>query len=77
MPYYIFVVTGEGRSKSAELLNQFDNYREARAETKRLRIEDPLPENQSYRINFSASEAEAEKNLTGFREEPIVKEWEK
>lgn len=77
MPYYIFVVSGDGRHKTAELLNQFEHYRDAKNEVKRLRIEEPLPEEKSYRINFSASETEAEKNLTEYREEPIVKEWEK
>ena len=77
MPYYIFVVAGEGRNKTAKLLNQYEHYREAKAETKRLRTEEPLADDQAYRINFSASEAGAEKNLTEYREEPIVKEWEK
>ena len=79
MPYFIFTVTTNepSNSRSAELVAEFESFSSAKAEISRLRNEQPLEENQSYKINFSASEAEAVKGLTAAREEPIAKEWEK
>jgi hypothetical protein len=78
MPYFIFVVTSkESGHKSARLVKQFEKFREAKNEVKRLRSEKPLDDNQIYKINFSATEMEAEQALTETREEPIAKEWEK
>ena len=79
MPYYIFIVTSSESSqrKSASLVNRFDKFQDAKKEVKRLRAEQPLEANQIYKINFSASETEAEKTVTEYREEPIAKEWEK
>ena len=78
MPYYLFVVTSiDDRHKTAELINRYEKFRDAKTEAKRLRSEQPLPDNQIYKINFSATEAEAEKAVTEYREEPVAKEWEK
>ena len=78
MPYFIFVVTSkETGHKSATLVNQFEKFRDAKNEVKRLRSESPLDDGQIYKINFSATEAAAEQALTETREEPIAKEWEK
>ena len=78
MPYYIFIVTtNDANQKSATLVSQYEKFRDAKNEAKRLRAEQPLEDNQIYKINFSATETEAEKALTEFREEPIAKEWEK
>ncbi|HSG11515.1 MAG: hypothetical protein OEY45_06115 [Gammaproteobacteria bacterium] len=78
MPYFIFVVTSnESNRKSATLVTAYENFREAKNEVKRLRKEQPLEQNQIYKINFSPTEAQAEKELTEYREEPIAKEWEK
>lgn len=78
MPYFIFVVTSnESNRKSATLVTAYENFREAKNEVKRLRNEQPLEQNQIYKINFSPTEAQAEKELTEYREEPIAKEWEK
>ena len=78
MPYFIFIVaSNDAGQKSARLVTQYGKFRDAKNEVKRLRAEQPLPENEIYKINFSASEAEAEKTLTEHREEPIAKEWEK
>jgi hypothetical protein len=78
MPYFIFVVTSnEANRKSAALVSQYEKFRDAKNEVKRLRVESPLEDNQIYKVNFSATEAEAERALTEFREQPIAKEWEK
>ncbi len=79
MPYYIFVVTTNETShrKSAAFISEFENFKDAKNEVKRLRSGKPLDANQIYKINFSESEAEATKALTDYREEPVAKEWEK
>ena len=78
MPYFLFIVTSmDDRHKSAELVSQYEKFRDAKNEAKRLRMEQPLSDNQVYKINFSATEGEAEKAVTEYREEPVAKEWEK
>ena len=78
MPYYIFIVKNAGASqKTATLVDQYEKFRDAKTEVKRLRIEQPLADDSFYKINFSPTEAEAEKAVTEYREEPIAKEWEK
>lgn len=79
MPYYIYIVkTSESsNSRSASLVNEFDVFKTAKNEVKRLRAEKPLADNQIYKIMFAENTAEAEKSLTEYREEPIAKEWEK
>lgn len=79
MPYYIYIVTttGTGAKKSAEHVSEFENFRPAKTEVRRLRAEESLEDKQSYRVIFAADTAEAEKRLLEYREEPIAKEWEK
>jgi hypothetical protein len=79
MPYYLYIVTTSASSnaKSVDLVSEFDVFKTAKNEAKRLRSEKPLSDNQVYKITFAADTAEAEKSLTDYREEPIAKEWEK
>jgi hypothetical protein len=79
MPYYIYIVkTSESSStRSVSLVSEFEVFRTAKNEAKRLRAEAPLADNQIYKIIFAENTAEAEKSLTEHREEPIAKEWEK
>ncbi len=79
MPYYIYIVkTSESsNTKSVSLVSEFEVFRTAKNEVKRLRAEAPLADNQIYKIIFAENTAEAEKSLTEHREEPIAKEWEK
>ncbi|MGB5259960.1 MAG: hypothetical protein WBO34_05485 [Gammaproteobacteria bacterium] len=78
MPYFIFIVTSNAANqKSATLVSEYEKFRDAKDEVKRLRVDSPLEDNQIYKINFSPTEAEAERALTEFREQPIAKEWEK
>lgn len=79
MPYFIYIVTtqdGSG-SKSLEPVSEFDSFRTAKTEVKRLRAGASLPGNRFYKIIFAADRAEAEQNLLEQREEPIAREWEK
>ena len=79
MPYYIYIVTSHATaaSKSAALVREYENFKLAKAEVRRLRSEDPLKQDQAYKIIFADDTAQAEQRLTEFREEPIAREWEK
>jgi hypothetical protein len=79
MPYYIYIVTvkNRGAAKSVERLDEFEKFKSAKTEVRKLRTEKQLAEGQSYKIIFADSPAEAEQKLTEYREEPIAKEWEK
>jgi len=79
MPYYIYIVrTSEpGSNKPVSLVSEFDNFKQAKAEVRRLRSEIPLEDTLGYKIIFAEDTAEAEQKLSEFREQPIAKEWEK
>ena len=79
MPYYIYIVTTQesSTSKSLTFVSEYDAFRAAKTEVKRLRAEAPLPGEQIYKIIFAADRPEAEQNLLEHREEPIAREWEK
>ena len=79
MPYYIYIVTSHetAMTKSVEPVREYENFKLAKTEVRRLRSEKQLEENQAYKIIFATDRAEAEQRLTEFREEPIAKEWEK
>lgn len=79
MPYYLYIVTPSETStaKSLEYLDQFDDFKTAKSETKRLRAAAPLEGEQYYKIMFAEDQAEAEQRLKEYREPTIVKEWEK
>lgn len=79
MPYYIYIVTASdaGTKKSVEHVSDFENFKLAKTEVRRLRSEQPLGDDQTYKIIFASDTAEAEQRLVEYREEPIAKEWEK
>jgi len=79
MPYYIYIVTSKetGNNKSAVYVSEFENFKDAKTEVRRLRIEAPLEEPRSYKVMFAEDRAEAEQRITEFREQPIAREWEK
>lgn len=79
MPYYIYIVTSHdtASTKSVELVRGYENFKLAKTEVRRMRSEEQLKENQTYKIIFADDTAQAEQRLTEFREEPIAKEWEK
>ena len=79
MPYYIYSVTttDTGKKKSVEHVSEFENFKLAKTEVRRLRTEEPLEDNQSYKVMFADDRAGAEKLLLEYREEPIAQEWEK
>lgn len=79
MPYYIYIITttDTGTKKSAKHVSEFENFKPAKTEVRRLRSEESLEDKQSYRVIFAADTDAAEKRLLEYREEPIAKEWEK
>ena len=79
MPYYIYIVTSHDStgSNSVKLVSEYENFKLAKTEVRRLRSEETLEEKQAYKIIFADDMAQAEQRLTEFREEPIAREWEK
>jgi hypothetical protein len=79
MPYYIYIVTNSEAtgSRSVSRVGEFETFKTAKSEVRRLRTEDPLADNQAYKIIFAEDAASAEKNLKEVREQPIAREWEK
>ncbi|MGD8618273.1 MAG: hypothetical protein PVH54_03710 [Gammaproteobacteria bacterium] len=79
MPYYIYIVSSSetGHQKSVSYVSEFGNFKDAKTEVRRLRIEAPLETSQAYKVMFAENRAEAEQRLTEYREQPIAKEWEK
>ena len=79
MPYYIYILTGSetGSSKSVSYVSEYDSFKDAKTEVRRLRTESPLDAMQAYKVMFAEDRAEAEQRLTEHREQPIAKEWEK
>lgn len=79
MPYYIYRVTttDTGTKKSAEHVSEFENFKLAKTEVRRLRTDEPLENDQSYKVMFADDRAGAERLLLEYREEPIAREWEK
>jgi hypothetical protein len=79
MPYYIYIVTSHdtASTRSATLVREYENFKLAKTEVRRLRGDAQLEETQAYKIIFADDMAQAEQRLTEFREEPIAREWEK
>jgi len=79
MPYYLYIVTTSESSgtKSLQPIADFDDFRTAKNEAKRLRAEQPLETNGIYKIIFADSQEAAERSLKEHREQPIAREWEK
>lgn len=79
MPYYLYSVTPNenGTARALEFLSQFDKFKTAKNEAKRLRAEEPLEGEQYYKIMFAENQPEAEQRLKEYREPTVVKEWEK
>jgi hypothetical protein len=79
MPYYIYIVTSHDTASNhaVKRVREYENFKLAKTEVRRLRSEEPLEEKQAYKIIFADDMAQAEQRLTEYREEPIAREWEK
>jgi hypothetical protein len=79
MPYFIYrITTGEQKSaRNVTYLNEFEGFRDARKDVKQMRLDQAADDSGTYKVIFAKDQAEAEKLLLEYREEPVIKEWEK
>jgi hypothetical protein len=79
MPYYIYKITPgpTALTKSLEMLEQYDAFKDAKTRARSLRAE--LDDDASFiiKVMFADNELEAEEKLLEKREQPILREWEK
>ena len=75
MPYYIYRVTPVGPIHQLTKISQFDNFKEASLEAKRLRREAGLGAGETIKTMFAETELRAEDILSQPRgEEPMTGE---
>ena len=79
MAYFIYTLRLDEQKNVRELrrLKQFDSFKEAKIEVRKLRAELGETENILAKIIFAESAQEAEARLLERRAAPILKEWEK
>jgi hypothetical protein len=79
MPYYVYRITesAAGFVKQLELLKTFDNYRDAKQLTKKIRNEMDGSVAAQIKVMFAENELAAEEQLQEKRDKPITMEWEK
>ena len=79
MPYYVYRITesAAGFVKQLELLETFDNYRDAKQLAKNNRSEMDGSVAAQIKVMFAENELSAEEQLQEKREKPITMEWEK
>ncbi|MCU7834902.1 MAG: hypothetical protein KZQ83_06550 [gamma proteobacterium symbiont of Taylorina sp.] len=82
--YYVYRIspTIAKLVKPMELLNEFENYKQARnfAREYRIKEQDKNPAQEStdiFKVIFADNPLDAEEKLSEVREQPILKEWEK
>ena len=75
MPYYIYRVTPMGPIRQLEKITQFDSFKDASLEAKRLRRDTGLAAGETIKTIFAANELQAEDLLNQpRREEPMTGE---
>ena len=72
MPYYIYRVTPVGPIRQLVKITQFDAFKEASTEAKRLRRECELAADELIKIIFAANELQAEELLNEPRGEDLM-----
>jgi len=73
MPYYLYRITQLGPVKQLDKLTQFEAFKEASTEAKRLRLEPDLPTGAMVKVIFADNELMAEDILSQVREpEPNI-----
>lgn len=79
MPYYVYkILPSVGNLvKNLELLETYDNYKDAKKSVKQKRIDQDAQDQATFKVMFADTELEAEEKLMEHREEQIVREWEK
>ena len=79
MPYFVFHIEKDSRGHVDQLtlLDQFENYKEAKNLARSKRAEMQVDEPGKVKIMFADTQEFAEKKLSENREAPILREWEK
>lgn len=77
--YYVYKIspTIAKLVKPMELLNEFENYKEARNFAREQRKNPDNDVTDTYKVIFADNPLDAEEKLSEVREQPILKEWEK
>ena len=79
MPYYLFKISATAPTdlvKKLELLDQFEQFREAKNAAKQLRKEN-VSEEDIFKVVFAESQLQAEELLMEKRERPVLMEYER
>ena len=79
MPYYLFKISASAPTdlvKKLELLDQFDQFREAKNTAKQWRREQGSDEHV-FKVIFAESQLQAEELLMEKRERPVLMEYER
>lgn len=69
MPYYLYRITPQGPIKTLSCLTQFDVFKPASDEAKRLRKELDLAPGEAVKVIFAENELQAEDILSQVRED--------
>lgn len=79
MPYYVYkILPSVGNLvKNLELLDNYENYKDAKQLVKQARIDQDADDQATFKVMFAETELEAEEKLMEHREDTIVREWEK
>ena len=79
MPYYVYkIMPSVGNLvKNLELLDNLENYKDAKQLVKQARIDQEAGDKATFKVMFAETELEAEEKLMEHREDTIVREWEK
>lgn len=79
MPYFIYKITSgsTGAIKGLELIEKFDEFKQAKKFIREKRSEAGLDNRATIKMIFAEDELEAEQRLREPREAPILREWEK
>ncbi len=77
--YYVYRIspTVAKLVKPMELLNEFENYKDARNFARDQRQNPDNDPSDTFKVLFADNPLDAEEKLAEVREKPIMKEWEK
>ena len=74
MPYFVYRITEQDKTKELEHLETHDKYQEARKQVRTLRGEKAADDSADYRMIFAKNQTEAETLLKAPREERVIGE---
>lgn len=79
MPYYVYKILPSVSTivKNLELVQEFENYKDAKNLAKSKRMELAADDKSNFKVIFADNSLQAEEQLMEKREAPILREWEK